>query len=384
MQISAFQQAFPLSRKKFWKKFISQTPIAFFLLVISLIILGVFVQANQMFEADLRSLLAFMIIGVMAVILLAMAGYAIYLRVYIRRYYYDSNDQFITVKKGVFTPAEIHVQYFKIQDVYVDQDLLDRIFGIYDVHLSSATYASGIEAHIDGVDPAVAEGLKNNILGRINGVSAVSAPVAPAAPTASAISYESAEEISTKTFPISGKYFVTVIWSGIILSAIASLGITVFFRGSSSAGLPVDAQLKSQINVLFQMIGGRFIFLAIIFFTLYMVWQVLWIKKYYFAFGKDFILQRTGVISTQERHLPYRSVQDVQLKQFFIDKIFSIANVTIENAAGITMVGSGRKSRTVSTGGILIPGLPIEKARELVEKLNAILSQQKNTGVTGL
>ena len=58
-------------------------------------------------------------------------------------------------------PAQIHVQYGKIQDVYVDQDLLDRILGIYDVHISSATYSSGIEAHIDGVDKVGAEGLKN-------------------------------------------------------------------------------------------------------------------------------------------------------------------------------------------------------------------------------
>jgi len=46
----------------------------------------------------------------------------------------------------------------------VDQDLLDRIFGLYDVHLSSATISSGMEAHIDGLEKQAAEGLRNILL----------------------------------------------------------------------------------------------------------------------------------------------------------------------------------------------------------------------------
>src|SRR6185503_6801296 len=65
---------------------------------------------------------------------------------YIQRYYYSADADFLTIKKGVIMPAEIHVQYRKIQDVYVDQDLTDRIFGIYDVHVASATATSAMEA----------------------------------------------------------------------------------------------------------------------------------------------------------------------------------------------------------------------------------------------
>lgn len=58
----------------------------------------------------------------------------------------------------------IRFQHERIQDVYVDQDLLDRIFGLYDVHLSSATVSSGMEAHIDGVEKQAAEDLRNILL----------------------------------------------------------------------------------------------------------------------------------------------------------------------------------------------------------------------------
>lgn len=50
----------------------------------------------------------------------------------------------------------------------VDQDLLDRIFGLYDVHLSSATISSGFEAHIDGVEKPAADGLRQLLLKAVN------------------------------------------------------------------------------------------------------------------------------------------------------------------------------------------------------------------------
>lgn len=71
---------------------------------------------------------------------------------YFAVYFYDLTPDFIQIKKGPITPREITLPYERIQDVYVDQDLLDRIFGLYDVHLSSATISSGIEAHIDGLE----------------------------------------------------------------------------------------------------------------------------------------------------------------------------------------------------------------------------------------
>lgn len=87
-----------------------------------------------------------------------------YQRWYFAVYFYDLTPDFIQIKKGPITPREITIPYERIQDVYVDQDLLDRIFGLYDVHLSSATVSSGMEAHIDGVEKQAAEGLRAILL----------------------------------------------------------------------------------------------------------------------------------------------------------------------------------------------------------------------------
>lgn len=87
-----------------------------------------------------------------------------YQRWYFAVYFYDLTDSFIIIKKGVVTPREISIPYERVQDVYVDQDIFDRIFSLYDVHLSSATVSSGYEAHIDGLEHTAAMGLREILL----------------------------------------------------------------------------------------------------------------------------------------------------------------------------------------------------------------------------
>ena len=102
--------------------------------------------------------------GIFAFLFLVVLLTYFYQRWYFMVYFYDFTSDFIQIKKGPITPREITIPYERIQDVYVDQDLLDRIFGLYDVHLSSATISSGMEAHIDGVEKQAAEGLRNILL----------------------------------------------------------------------------------------------------------------------------------------------------------------------------------------------------------------------------
>lgn len=75
----------------------------------------------------------------------------------------------LVIAKGVFSRNEVTLPMNRIQDVYVDQDILDRIFGLYDVHVSSATAASGFLSHIDGVNKANSEALKELLLDAVHG-----------------------------------------------------------------------------------------------------------------------------------------------------------------------------------------------------------------------
>jgi membrane protein YdbS with pleckstrin-like domain len=90
-----------------------------------------------------------------------------YQTLYFERYYYDIKSDFLVIKKGVFAPRETTLPYEKLQDVYIDQDIFDRIFSLWDLHVSTATFLSGWEAHIDGVTIANGEAMKKMILDKI-------------------------------------------------------------------------------------------------------------------------------------------------------------------------------------------------------------------------
>lgn len=92
----------------------------------------------------------------------------IYQLYYFRKYFYDSDATRLTVKKGVVTPKEITLPYSRITDVYIDQDILDVMFNLCDVHVSTATQELGIFAHIDGVSKEDGEKLKKLILDKLD------------------------------------------------------------------------------------------------------------------------------------------------------------------------------------------------------------------------
>lgn len=86
---------------------------------------------------------------------------------YYKKYFYDIKDDFLTIRKGVFTPNETVLPYDKLQDVYIDQDIFDRVFRLCDVHVSTATVMSGVQAHIDGLSMENGKTLREMILDNI-------------------------------------------------------------------------------------------------------------------------------------------------------------------------------------------------------------------------
>jgi putative membrane protein len=162
MQIaqSKTREHFPLSYKKIMKKTIANTiAIIIFLLIIWGVMFGSMLNRPEVI--DWLGTATFGIFGFLFVVILLTYFYQ---RWYFAVYFYDLTSDYIQIKKGPITPREITIPYERLQDVYVDQDILDRIFGLYDVHLSSATISSGMEAHIDGVEKQSAEGLRGILL----------------------------------------------------------------------------------------------------------------------------------------------------------------------------------------------------------------------------
>lgn len=147
---------YPLEKKKIIKKTIAAYIIYLFLLII-IVPLNIFlwnIYYKILLVVDFIYVLLFVI-------------QPIYQTYYYKKYFYDVRLDFLAIKKGVIMIRETILNYDKIQDVYMDQDLLDRIFSLWDVHVSTATMMSGVEAHIDGVNHDNALAIRELILSKI-------------------------------------------------------------------------------------------------------------------------------------------------------------------------------------------------------------------------
>ena len=112
--------------------------------------------------AAVASLVALFLVGLVPFILIYILECYYY-----RYYFYDLREDEVVIKKGVISKAEITLPYSKIQNVFIDQDVLDRIFGLYDVHLETAGFGSGMAAHIYGVNQANSEKLRDFIMEKV-------------------------------------------------------------------------------------------------------------------------------------------------------------------------------------------------------------------------
>lgn len=190
MQIamSKTREQFPLSTKKVLKKTITGTLGWVIMMLFFYIMFALPMMIASSVNSSASGLFGIITFGFVFLLIIIVAVVYLYQQWYYATYFYDLTPDYIVIKKGPITPKEITIPYERVQDVYVDQDLLDRIFGLYDVHLSSATISSGMSAHIDGVEREAADGLRGVLLKAVserisrNRVSAQPMAYAPSVP----------------------------------------------------------------------------------------------------------------------------------------------------------------------------------------------------------
>ncbi|MEM4360949.1 MAG: PH domain-containing protein [Candidatus Anstonellaceae archaeon] len=136
--------------------------IATLISVISTIGIGVILFWTVL-VAMFKTLFPFLLIVVGALFL------SIYFYHYLhyKRYYYNLDKEYLIIKEGVITYSETTIPYYRIQDVYIDQDPLDQLFGLYDLHVATASGQSSLNAHIDGLNYENAQKIKLEILKRL-------------------------------------------------------------------------------------------------------------------------------------------------------------------------------------------------------------------------
>jgi uncharacterized membrane protein YdbT with pleckstrin-like domain len=139
---------YPLSSKKPLKKTIAS--IFGLLILFTIICVGLniyYAAAQEITVTTMNNII--MWVGMIEVALIPIIF--LYETYYLKFYYYDLSKDTLTIRKGVFGKSQIYLPFEKIQNVYLDQDIFDRLFGLYDIHVSTVGVTSFRLCHIDGL-----------------------------------------------------------------------------------------------------------------------------------------------------------------------------------------------------------------------------------------
>lgn len=118
------------------------------------------------------------------------------------------------------------------------------------------------------------------------------------------------------------------------------------------------------------------------FIPFYIIYAYLRKITFHYSIENQFLTLRQGILSKQQRHIPYGVIQNVYVKQDLFDRLFSLASLTLENASqggssqsdgqtkvfGMT-VGNNKRQRVEMVGfsgnKVSIPGLTKQNAEVL-------------------
>lgn len=125
------------------------------------------------------------------------------------------------------------------------------------------------------------------------------------------------EIITEKNYPVQGlRVFKSII--GSLLALILSFLIFISYR--------LDVTSKdSEINFYLVAIVGFAIFHFIV--------TILRKANFHYSIEEKFLILKQGILSKQQRHIPYGVIQNLFVKQDLFDRIFRLASLTIENTS---------------------------------------------------
>jgi len=350
-------QNLPLSKKKVIKKsmpnFIAIAILGIFISVFTLIIcVGINFSA-------IATLFIILIIWLLLIIFFAIPTY-IYQYYYWKLYYYNFEENSAEIKKGVIKQATGIVNYARIQNIYVDQDLFDRIYGLYDIHYETAGETSRFYSHVDGLEKENADKLLEFIKNKAHGM-----PIDNAANNINQVNIQNLDEddkyknivYTRNNLNVSKK----IVYKGIISNLLSLiLPFLIFFF--IILGRVEDENLKID----------WFPYLVIFYFFITpafsIIYSILWYKNFEFKFDSKIGFIKTKVLSQKMTYIYYDRIQNINMSQSFIDRILGIYTVTVETAGERSNIVV-HQNYNYMFSGMTVPGLNKENAEGLKDFL---------------
>lgn len=333
----------PLSPLKVVKKVLQKQPGIIF----SLIFVGIFILAFQSSEIKgmenvSSSAVFYGVIIFVAYLILSEIGSIIYEYLYYKYYYYDFREESAEIRKGVITQATGIVRYERIQNIFVDQDFLDRVLGLYDVHYETAGERSQFYSHVDGLDKENSDALVKFLNERVgkggsftDTISKGAIPEMPIKPNIQNISgMPIAPELSRANLPMSRD----VIKSSMITHFLLLLFLIPFAWPFFGFFFAIPLFLLPAPIALFIGFALVVFFIAVIGFLIYK-YNTIWFENYNYVFGNEKGEITSKVIGQSMQYLYYDRIQNINITQGVLDKIWDLYVVAIQTAGEMGMIG---------------------------------------------
>lgn len=310
---------------------------------------GVLLLVVMMIFLLLEPWVASLLIGAgVALTVLAMLWTLGYHYLYYKLYYYKFDQEGGVVRKGVVSRGEGHVRYERLQNIYVDQDVLDRLLGLYDVHYETAGELSHHYSHVDGLRREGADKLVEFLKQKAKSKSPIARPQAgpppqeqkgsPPMSPPSGPSPSDAPLYSRANVPISPASVISLSVSMTCLLVFGLLLLAMFF------GMDIFRGGKTILWL-------RGIGIALLLIPLYFCIDY---RNFRFQLWSDQGDVHHKVIGQSTTYFYYDRIQNVNLSQGVFDRLFGIYTLQIETASG-----------GIGTSVIVIPGLERKDAEKL-------------------
>lgn len=349
----------PLSKKKIIKKTLDvwfSNLIGLLLMIVLFAGALIFIVSTSSEAEGIRGL-SFSIIVFVTFIILASITFFIWLYqyYYYKLYYYNFTEDGAEIKKGVFSRATGHIRYEKLQNIYVDQDFLDRIFGLYDIHYETAGEFSGFYSHVDGLEQENANKLVAFLNEKARGSGSINASRASAKANTAKVAQKSAKTVKSSksgTAESNSQYDNVVLTRDnvpmdskiIYLQTLGSFIGLLFMVGFFAIFIVMFAIGKNSTtgNDLNISAGTIWITSGVILLILLImsyVYNLVWFKNFYFKFDNEKGEITSKVLGMSTSYLYYDRIQNVNVNQGFFDRMFGMYTISVETAGELSGLG---------------------------------------------
>lgn len=226
-----------------------------------------------------------------ALVLVIIYAYNIY---YFNNYFYDLTKDGLVIGKGVISSWKVSLPAHKVQDVYLDQDILDRILGLYDLHFSTASGISSREAHIDGVKSEDALRLRRILMEWLTGHD------------------DNQKETVYRPARIALLQMASTRSFGLLILFIYILGF-----------------------------WGAALFIGLLPFIILIAYLDYSVIRY--RLKSDGVLVRAGFFIPKESMLMYRNIQDVEVEKTLADRVFGTTTLLLKTMSSSSVTNANLK-----------------------------------------